>query len=862
MASPEGHPGKPSDPWPPTVEGSSHVTSRHERKETARYSRKKAAIIVSLFLPAAFFTSGCIVFKLLKAVRETTPQNPAVDLKVPGYRVAVPESGGRKRAVAGVGRIDLTPPPGFPNGGDAIAGAVSRGYWTRLYARAFYFEGENRRRLVMVSADLFSIPEALHARVAYLVNSDRPRLARLAGLDPPDAGQAGGISPDELIIAATHTHQGPGNFLSSKIYNSFGSPYYGFSESLFAFLADRIAAAVLLAQSDAYRGETAPVSLAVYHQADSFSRPCPQDIGPASGNRCQLTRNRATFAFDLNPDRDTITKDLNPAAICDGPLCPDSTGVPAAFRDGVRGCEPFYGWEDGEKCPRLHAVDPRLTLLAIRRDEGKTQTLIGLLVFFAAHPTVLLPTAPLNSSDFSGVAVAELEAEHGQHTVVGFFNGSEGDIHMRRLRRDFRDVRRLGRALASNVRELLKADVVVKDASVAVTVSRRDVSEFAMPSGSDLTKRANKEFVCPGDEWQTSVLARVPMYGVAGLGGGEGDRTVLYDMGWREGIHGQPADGQGVKVPGLDSTVVRELRLTKILAPPEDFPQHLPVTYATIGPLALATVPGEPTVAMGYRIRKHLMPQETCERRAARPTCLALVGLANAYVSYIATPDEYEAQEYAGASTMWGPQEGPVLGCGLISLKENPRPPRTQIEEQHFAPGPPPNKPFGVGFAGDPRQSPLEELGDILLDAPGRPARQLPWFEWQETAKDCHGNTLCDDFEAQSHRRVSIDEAKGGTWQPRKLPRSEILDDDQLSNFVTTLLDGTHPPTRRWASIWAAKALEMSPPHGRFRFHIHFPGGETGRPDECSKPFDLPGYSGRVPTEESGCPASASPANH
>ncbi len=43
---------------------------------------------------------------------------------------------------AGAAKNDITPMPGFPMGGFSLAGKVSRGYWTRLYARAIYLEDE------------------------------------------------------------------------------------------------------------------------------------------------------------------------------------------------------------------------------------------------------------------------------------------------------------------------------------------------------------------------------------------------------------------------------------------------------------------------------------------------------------------------------------------------------------------------------------------------------------------------------------------------------------------------------------------------------------------------------------------------
>ena len=52
------------------------------------------------------------------------------------------------------------------------------------------------------------------------------------------------IPPEAIIIAATHTHQGPGNYLTSVSYNQYGSKYPGFDKRLLDFLADRVAEAI------------------------------------------------------------------------------------------------------------------------------------------------------------------------------------------------------------------------------------------------------------------------------------------------------------------------------------------------------------------------------------------------------------------------------------------------------------------------------------------------------------------------------------------------------------------------------------------------------------------------------------------
>jgi neutral ceramidase len=154
---------------------------------------------------------------------------------VPGYKLNVFTPAPRLRA--GVGKVDITPPPGYPTGGHGPAGDIARGYWLRLYARAFFFTDPAGRALVLVSCDLFAMPAGLRELVAQRVATTWNARGVL-------------IRPEAILLAATHTHQSPGNFMTSSLYNGFGSVKAGFSRELFEFLAKRIASAIDVAVSD------------------------------------------------------------------------------------------------------------------------------------------------------------------------------------------------------------------------------------------------------------------------------------------------------------------------------------------------------------------------------------------------------------------------------------------------------------------------------------------------------------------------------------------------------------------------------------------------------------------------------------
>jgi neutral ceramidase len=723
--------------------------------ERARAIRLIAALTLT------FVSPGCGLIrstsKLARMYGEVARGGERGDpLAVPGFDVAAPAA--RPRFSAGAATEDITPPPGFPTGGHGPAGDVARGHWMRLRARAFFFEDRSGRALALVSADLFAVPAGLHARVARLV-AGKLAERKLAVALPPEA----------LVIAATHTHHGPGNFLTARIYNQFGASYPGFSSELFEFLSDRIARAVTAAVVEA-RSRPEPVELAVRVHRVGY----------------EVVRNRAPWTFTLNQDRDGLLAQLN------------AGDAPPVCQPGKE--EPRDLWEL-PGCPRLRAVDRAFTVLELVRVEATRRTTAGALVFFAAHPTVLPASTPFYGSDFAGHAMLSLEASlaSGAPAVVAFFNGAEGDVTARRARRDLRDTVALGDAFGRAVAASLRAspDRVLRDPDVAVR------------TGGWHPGRA-EEGRCGRGEGEAR-LASAPKVGAAALGGAEDDRTPFHALGWRDGVRDKAFDGQGVKLPALDSRIVRGMRFSDDFAPPDAFPDELPLTLATIGDLVLAAVPLELTTAQGQAIRRRLgMPHGQLE----------IVGLANEYASYCTTHDEYSAQDYSGASTLWGPDEGAFLACRLDELIQAPPQAATRrARERVFWPGTSPHDRFGRGFTSTLAR-PDEGLEYVLRDRGGLPERRLPWFAWEESL-------AAPEFEQSGARRVSIRAARDdGSWRD--------LEDDAGAGFLTVYLGGV-----RWGAIWLSPLLRDDV-RGTFSFAVSA-GGER----RCSQPFQLtPGRPG------------------
>lgn len=84
---------------------------------------------------------------------------------------------------------------------------------------------------------------------------------------------------------------------------------------------------------------------------------------------------------------------------------------------------------------------------------------------------------------------------------------------------------------------------------------------------------------------------------------------------------------------------------------PELLPETLPFQIFTLGPVAIAGVPAEMTTVSGQRLRA-LLEAKLAPLGVRR---VVIAGLANEYSHYVATPEEYQSQQYEGGSTLFGP---------------------------------------------------------------------------------------------------------------------------------------------------------------------------------------------------------------
>lgn len=625
---------------------------------------------------------------------------------------------------AGAAWTDITPLPGLPTGGAGPAGAITRGYWDRLRAVAFYFEDPAGRGFALVSTDLFGMPTGLHQSVSAYFTATNP------------GNRTGVVLPlERLVIAATHTHLGPGNYLSAEAYNAHGSKRSGFNAPLRAFLETRIIEAIEGAVADA-RSRPADTLDLLTGSADST-----------------LFRNRSPKVFLRDPLSSTILGSLGAGIPSDAASC-----TAARMHH-----EPEDDW-DIEGCPRLRAVDRNITLLRMRHG-GTTH---ALAVFVNVHPTLMRLTTELYSGDLFGMTRSRLEDRFGAAPpVIGFFNGSEGDVVTRRTTRTATDLAMVGESFARQIQQ---------------------IHDQAQPAPVDLSRgiHGRLHFAHPGDVEPatgppSARLAAEATAGVATIGGAEGDETLFHPFTW---WRTRPATGdQGVKRPALGW-------LRHLVAPARTFPRALPLGVVRLGGLTLIATPTENSTTAVWQMRHAL----------GHPPhgALEVVSMANEYASYLASGEEYAAQDYMGASTLWGPQQADFFAAVLRRLA-------SEGDGTTGAPGvhaPGPTRTFRPGDVGW-RRGNITAGYDRFLEGGLVDDDELPAFEW------CEPGAVAVGAGERTIEVVAVD----GSSRDR--------------HGIAVVLRGlrTNPERAVWGAMWLTPL--WSERRGVYRFRVIDGGGHT-----------------------------------
>lgn len=498
----------------------------------------------------------------------------------------------------GAAQVDITPPVGYGMAGHAIEAQTSVGVWTRLRAQAIAIEDRDGTPVVLISTDLWSVPSGLPDAIT-------ERLQTKYGMKALGRGQ--------LIVAATHTHHGPGHFHTAPGYADHAGSEPGFDAELFEFFVDRLSSAAAKAYAQRRGAELEHHRVAV----------------PS------VARNRSLSPFLEDPEAEGLIEANTALPGCEHP--DNATWVDTGLAENP-----------------CHAVDPLLDTVVAR--DAESDAVIAVAAVFGVHDTAMPNRTPVYHGDLFGLATrraaAELAEGGSEGAVVALFNGPEGDVSPNWTTQGRSATTALGNGLGEAIAASVDTEGLTLRGTAGYGFVRAPLSKVEVTHPTTVQPGRTGRRVLPGR---------------SEFGGAEDGRTWAHAHGFDEGrtVRRERRRGHGVKRPALPPALVA------LVHPARHFPSTVPVGLVALGPLTFVTLPGEFTTVMGQRIEQRVSAARGVTGPTTAPTIG--IGLAGEYLSYFTTPEEYDLQHYEGASMMYGRLAGEAIAQAAEDLAENPR---------------------------------------------------------------------------------------------------------------------------------------------------------------------------------------------
>lgn len=565
---------------------------------------------------------GTLVWLNGPTIVNPTPRLTPAELQKP-----LPPAAGH---VVGVGRANITdmsvrdpasrvPMQGWTNPSQASTAldVDDRGRELPLQARAFTMgDPGSGTRVVMVVVDLWSCSIAIKQEVVRRLSS---------------GSDASPYTHDNVLIAGTHTHSAPAGYLHHFLYNAAA---VGFDPHVF----ESIVSGIVFAIEEAHR------SLA------------PGRVRATAGPLAGITRNRSMSAFSNNPAGDV-----------------------AAFPSGV---------------------DETMTVLAFERETPagpEPYVLIGALTWFAIHPTNLGSAWTGVSGDNKGWAAHLMEQRAKGAVVAGFANGCAGDASGNFLPgaagfdsvegTNFGDqhqrMKSAGEAQVVAAEALVKRGGSVLTGPVTATEYRvnlpmrtkapaalglsmaagsvEDGGAGALDEGITLLNVARPAETSAGNMLVGSMLTSLllPL-----------NRLLASAQLLLSGVSLGALQSLLSFTPVVDPALLvahfpKPILLTPGVMVPEPWvPDVVPLQLVRIGSFAVLGLPAEVTTVAGLRISREMSKE--LSRAGVETTAISTY--TNGYAQYITTPEEYDTQQYEGASTLYGRDTCAVVAQAALEL--------------------------------------------------------------------------------------------------------------------------------------------------------------------------------------------------
>jgi neutral ceramidase len=283
--------------------------------------------------------------------------------------------------------------------------------------------------------------------------------------------------------------------------------------------------------------------------------------------------------------------------------------------------------------------DPEILALVARgkrAKKGRPGPIIGVLLNYAIHPTILGMENLYFSADVAGGLEREVSKSLPGQPPVLFFNGAEGDIgpNTRGLsqRGGLMACKEIGQRCAKLIKPAILKSKGHDQIRMAFASAERDFGSpfvYLTPGSRETFFHAEQSDA----SWITFPLTipfNLPFWA---LGAFE-VRTVLT---WNLRI------GMKVRLDAYAPTTNFRMGVVRMILGDEE--------------ILFAQIPGEATHDLGLEIK------ESGRKRGAKTTFL--IGLCNDAMSYIASREKYYLGNYEAMATLFGPETGPRLVEGL-----------------------------------------------------------------------------------------------------------------------------------------------------------------------------------------------------
>ena len=421
-----------------------------------------------------------------------------------------------------------------------------------------------------------------------------------------DALRSRGFSEQNILISASHTHSGPGGYANFPTLNTAAPSLQTATDPLsFVRLLDPDPA-----DRQLYTFLTNQIATAIRRADDDLG---PAAAGWGSSRIFGLTRNRSLEAHLANH------------------------GVERGYGEGKESEDPG-GYE--------HTIDPAVNVLRVdklvRRRGRRVRVPVGGWSTFADHGTVTKSSFQFYNGDHHASAMRVFEERvrrigkvpRNQEVLNVFGNSNEGDMSG--------GLDRSGPA-ASDYVGRIEAQAMVK----AWRSARRQLT-----STPALDLRWTRVCFC-GQVVEGREVGSASQVGVPFLTGSEEERGPLFDV-TQEHFEGRRAEtdvgphGRKLSAPGAGGGI----------------PRAVPLMAVRVGRRIIVSLPGEGTKEVGERIR-------TAVGAAAAGSDIegvVLSGLANEFVLYFTTPEEYDRQHYEGGNTQFGRMSSVLMKIELAKL--------------------------------------------------------------------------------------------------------------------------------------------------------------------------------------------------